>query len=198
MTTNATHWQQQLWTELRRDKKKTTILAVLLVVAIVVVLRTALNSPSPREAQAAQAGGLAVIESGAGAIPQAPAVARPGEKPRKDPLWKSPDVRRDVFAASLEYYPPEQAPAPEPPPVAAVTAPAPAVDLEAEANAVRASARRQLALQSTVSGADPFAIINGLVVRMGDSIAGFQVKEITSRTCVIEKGGVQVVLEMKN
>jgi hypothetical protein len=53
-------------------------------------------------------------------------------------------------------------------------------------------------LQSTFIGSTPTAVVNGRVLRVGESINGFKVVEITARACVVEQGEVKVRLEMSS
>ncbi len=54
-----------------------------------------------------------------------------------------------------------------------------------------------LTLQSTIVTANPTAMINDSVLRKGDWINGFQVVEITPRTCSLVKDEITVILGMK-
>ena len=54
-----------------------------------------------------------------------------------------------------------------------------------------------LSLQSTMVGPSPSALINGRVVRIGETIEGFKVVSIKPNTCVISKDGIELELHMK-
>jgi hypothetical protein len=67
---------------------------------------------------------------------------------------------------------------------------------EMERQAVLKQAK-EMVLQSTMTSANPSAVINGRVLRLGEWLNGFQVVEISPRACKVEKRGVRVTLEMK-
>lgn len=54
-----------------------------------------------------------------------------------------------------------------------------------------------LSLQSTVVGPSPTALINGRIMRIGDTIKGFRIASIAPNTCIISKDGVKLELRMK-
>jgi len=54
-----------------------------------------------------------------------------------------------------------------------------------------------LSLQSTMVGPSPSALINGQVVRIGQTIEGFKIVSIKPNTCVISKDGIELELHMK-
>ena len=54
-----------------------------------------------------------------------------------------------------------------------------------------------LKLQSTVTGAHPGAMMNGQMVREGDSVAGFRVVKIEARQVIVEREGVQLAVLME-
>lgn len=102
------------------------------------------------------------------------------------------DLKRDLFALDEARYP-------RPEPVKAViaekSAPKPADDLEERQNKVREQARG-LKLQTTMLGATPRAMIQGSLLKVGESIQGFEIVEIRSRRVVVKKDGVRIELEM--
>lgn len=191
MANKKTDWKQMLLAELRRDKKKTALLAVLAMVAVIVVGRSLVGKSVPASAHGAPDPVTLTSPVYSSEIQAVPVAATAAPKPVK--LNLKSDITRDLFTADMDYFPPE-------PVVQAVPKPAtmPVDEGEVHANAIRAQATRSLLLQSTVCGVDSVAIINGLVLRLGDWITGFKVVEITSRTCTIEKDGVRVTLEMQN
>jgi hypothetical protein len=54
-----------------------------------------------------------------------------------------------------------------------------------------------LKLQTTVMGAQPKALVNGSLVKEGDTIASFRIVKITARGMVIERDGIKLEVEMK-
>jgi hypothetical protein len=113
------------------------------------------------------------------------------------------DFGRDLFAVNSEYFPP--------PPKRPVVGPrvvlsaAPSTD---EMQRLMQAEAKSLDLQSTMVGATPIAIINGppdsdnrkgpRVLRVGETINGFKVTQISARSCAIWKNDVTILLEMKH
>lgn len=199
---NVPDWKQKLSVELRRDKKKTAILTVLLIVAVVVGVRTVSGSLSPSSAEASTS--VAGVPEGQPSVsaPVSPVVSRAAAPADAvlDETWtkgarknaqRTRKFTRDVFAIKLDYFPPAMEEA------ATQPASAPACDSsrDDEIKEVRALAK-SLSLQSTVISARPTAVINGSVLRVGEWISGFELVEITARTCVVAQKGVKVQLFM--
>lgn len=67
--------------------------------------------------------------------------------------------------------------------------------LRARESAVRAAAGG-LKLQTTLLGSPNRAMVNGEVLEEGATIQGFVLKEVRSRSVLVEKDGVQIILEM--
>ena len=192
--------KNRLLAEVRRDPKKASILGVLALVFMIVVVRevarrTGLPSTgSAATARAHGAGGATSLRKPANVV-QAPSLSK-GTNRRVDPstaIVRAP-VDRDIFTPNVAYFPFEEKPKPR-----VAVAAAQVVDPNAKAEAMKLQAQAQakaLSLQSTVTGAVPTAIVNGRVLRVGDRINDFQVVEINSRSCRLEKSGIPVVLEM--
>ena len=188
----------RLAAEIKRSWQKSAVLGVLMAVLLVVVgLRLAKHlRPEPAQAAGAASG------STGGADRQKPAARKAADgaaepvdrapKATSAPARREPVVDRDLFRPNPIYFPPKQkvGPAPRATPVDAEAA-----KREAERRAVQAQAGA-LRLQSTIISQIPTAIINGQVLRSGDWIAGFQVVSIGPRSCVVEKKGMRVRLEM--
>ena len=196
-----TGWKDRLLGELRRDKKKTALMGVLLLVAVPLGVRAVLQStggaPAPVQAEAAAAAPAMPAVSAAPAVPAAapaaPQAGAPGGAALKS-LQARTEVSQDIFAVKLQYFPQEQEPN-----VAVAAVPATqAVD----ANLVRAAAVRArakaLLLQSTIISQRPQAIINGQLVGVKDTIQGFEVVEVSARSCILVQDGVRVHLDMKD
>ncbi|HEY1922220.1 MAG TPA: hypothetical protein VGG44_05600, partial [Tepidisphaeraceae bacterium] len=58
-------------------------------------------------------------------------------------------------------------------------------------------AAASLKLQSTIMGAHPGAMVNGTMVRVGDSISGFRVLNIEATQVIVEREGVKLALLME-
>lgn len=195
----------RLLDELKRDKKKSAVLAVLTVVALVMGIR-ALGSGTPAPAKAMIA---APPLSSAGSIAAAQSVSTPagnadlsssGEvlsEQRREQYIFSIDrrINRDIFAVKLDQFPLQAAVVIQP--AASEPASQPAVDpAVAQRQEILAQAEL-LALQSTICGKAPTAIINDRVLTTGDSIQGFTVVDIQDQACVVRKNDVTLTLNLK-
>jgi hypothetical protein len=57
----------------------------------------------------------------------------------------------------------------------------------------------RLDLQSTVmSGKDPQALVNGFMLKQGDTIEGFRIVQIEAKQIVVEREGVQLLVKFKH
>jgi hypothetical protein len=57
----------------------------------------------------------------------------------------------------------------------------------------------QLDLQSTVmSGTDPQALVNGIMLKEGDTIEGFRIDQIEAKQIVVEREGVKLIVKFKH
>jgi hypothetical protein len=213
--------KERILAELRVDKKKTAIMGALLLVAVGLGARAVIKMSGGETPAAAQAG----VVPGAIAMPAVSAA--PSASPAGLPTVPSPDfaqapspspsaatpagmglasaslktlrprakITQDIFALKLDYFPLDQE-ANAPATVAIATTQA------VDANIVRASAvqakAKALVLQSTIISQRPKAVINGQIVGVKDTILGFEVVEVTGRSCVLELDGVQVRLAMKD
>jgi len=189
-------WRQWLAAELRRDKKKTALMVVLAAVATGVFVQAARpTSTSPVQA-ASSAIKVPAAASASGSRAGEPASAAPGRQDAAKPPAKPASgvkITRDIFEPNPAYFPAQVAPrAPSP-----AAPPSEETPTKAKERTIRAQAD-SLRLQSTIASALPTAIINDLVLRQGDSVEGFRVIEIGTRTCVLEKQGVRVTLELRD
>lgn len=194
--------KDRLFAELRRDPKKASIMGVLALVLLIIGVREVarrVGSPSAGSAatvRASGAGGATGLRKPANAV-QAPGLPK-GRNRQADSstaIYKSP-VDRDIFTPNVAYFPVEEKAKPS-----TVVSSAQVIDPTAKAEAAKLQVQAQakaLSLQSTVVGAVPTAIVNGRVLRVGDWISDFQIVEINSRSCQLEKSGIRVVLEMAN
>jgi len=186
-----------LLAELKRDPKRAVVLAVLGAVLLVIGGRLLLQQlGSPRTGAAAQGpAGRAQDDPAHGKAPgDVWAKASQGAAQPKAPAARSLPLVRDIFTPNPTFFPPHR---PAPAAATAKVVDDPEARLAAERRAALAQAS-SLVLQTTVVGATGTAIINGQVLRVGDTIGGFRVVEIASRSCTLAKGAVRVTLEMTN
>ena len=194
--------KNRLLAGLRRDPKKVSILGVLALVFLIVGVREiARRTGSPSAGSAAtahvsDAGGATGLPVPANAL-QAPILPEGGNRQADSStaIHKAP-VDRDIFTPNVAYFPVEEKDKPSTV-VSSTQVVDPTTKAEAAKQEVQARAKA-LSLQSTVIGAVPTAVVNGRVLRVGDWISDFQVVEINSRSCQLEKSGIRVVLEMAN
>jgi len=191
------NWKQRLLADLKADKRKAALLAVLAVVAAVVIARMTLRggAPSPARAALATATPPAVAAPRASAAPtdQAPPRAAPARSPASPEAHR---FARDIFLPNPDFFPPAE-PAQSPKLVGATQPASPESEEESLRKSVQAQAR-SLMVQSTMISAQPTAIINGRVLRVGEWITGFEVVSISARGCVVRRSGVSVALEMRS
>ena len=62
--------------------------------------------------------------------------------------------------------------------------------------AVVADAQRSIVVQAIVLGAEPKAMINGTLCRVGQVVKGFSVRKIEDRRIVLEKQGIELVVPL--
>lgn len=170
--------------ELKRDKKRAILLAALLLVAAVLFVRLLLKRPGP---SAAKAVGMAETTAGTRAVEcrgrSTPTMADEATTRKIDAT-----ITRNIFIPPERYFPSLGSGKKASAPVAG------------DRNTERDNAWRDasaMTLASTILSATPKAIIDGQLVQVGDTIKGFQVKQISSRAVTLERDGVSVELEMK-
>jgi hypothetical protein len=191
--------KDRLLAEVRRDPKKASILGVLALVFLIIGVREVARrtgSPSSGSAATARAhgaGGATSLRRTASAV-QAPGMPNARDRADSSPTIAKATVDRDIFTPNVAYYPVEEKAKPNTV-VSAAQMVDPTAKAEAEKLRVQAQAKA-LSLQSTVVGVVPTAIINGRVLRVGDWVSDFQIVQINSRSCQLEKSGIRVMLEM--
>ncbi|MDY6913933.1 MAG: hypothetical protein SVT52_05705 [Planctomycetota bacterium] len=195
---NISGWQQRLTAELKRDKKKTAIMAALLLVAAVLGIRLVVKSSGPDGANAGAVAMRPQPQAGsqsptAAALPSERKPASAGRKSSYVPSG-SMEITRDIFEANTDVFPPKKQTANNP--ARLVPSGKPVISEEEVRRRVIQAQAKALTLQSTIHSATPTAIINGCVLCKGEWINGFQVTAINARTCVLEKNGVKIILEM--
>lgn len=187
----------RLLAEVRRDPKKASILGVLAVVLLIIGVRevaTRVGSPKTGSAATVQTSGQPDGQSLRKTVttPGKTASQLDGLDALVADMPRLP-VDRDIFTPKEMYFPIEAKVKPGKVVTAIIVDPN--ARKEAERREIQAQAQ-SLSLQSTVVGSVPMAIINGRMLHVGDWINKFQVAEITSRYCQLEKSGIRVVLEM--
>ena len=111
--------------------------------------------------------------------------------PRTVSLDFSTDLDRDLFALDSRFFPIDE-------PVEPKLVMEPKLPAD-NTNALLAQVRekgRALQLQSVLMGTEPRALLNGQLLRVGDKIRGFELKEIKSRSVVLEMTGIQIEISM--
>ena len=185
--------------EVRRDPKRASILGVLTAVLLVMGVRMMTKyAGSPSSAAAASArksmtDGLSLRRPSAGtdSTSNAALSSTNGE----EFAFVTAPVTRDIFTPDKEYFPFQtKGRTPDKKAVSAKV-----LDPNAQARILRDQVQAQarvLSLQTTMVGTVSTAMINGQVCRIGQEIAGFRVVEISSKSCVLEKDGVRIRLQM--
>lgn len=196
-TQNQWTWQERLIAELKHDKKKAVLLGVLAIVAGVLILQQ-LAGASPAESRASvtpvgptasgpDASSTELSASGARARALTDAARRRNE------YLQTMDrrIERDLFIPNSRYFAPRQeVDAKEP------VGKTPEMIEQERRSAIRMQAKA-LTLQSTIVGSVPTAVINGLVLRKGDWVGGFEVTGVQPRSCTVRKDDVSVILKME-
>ncbi|MHC4717051.1 MAG: hypothetical protein ACYS5V_08790 [Planctomycetota bacterium] len=208
-------WMHRLIRDLQRDRKKAVILGALSLVAVVLIARALLKAP-PKPARAAvpapaepaaNHGAAETISPLAGWLRTEP---QDGRARREEYLARMDRrIARDLFKPNLTYFPTASG-GDGVAVIRASTGPGwfgRIRELVAQRNRtlnaqrtresnIRAEAR-SLSLTSTVMGMSPMAVINGRVLRVGQTIIGFRLVSVSSRKCALMKDGVTVELYMK-
>jgi len=193
---NPASLKARVLAELSRDKKRTALLGILAVVCAFVVGRALLRSVSSAGAAISTAAAIEESEDeGEMADAVSSGAGRPVEKAKKSSRLGERRITRDLFMPNQEFFPPQQAEEQAAPQLK--TPASPAEDIKQALQKAVIAQARSLVLQSTVVGAVPTAMINGRNLAVSDWINGFEVTEVTTRSCTVRKQDVEVVLEMK-
>lgn len=181
--------------QLIADRKKVGAMLCLLSVALLLWGRLLLKDV-PRTAVAQPGAAVAAMDSAPPASSSAKSSADKNAR-IEIVLPQFPMSHRDLFAFDPDYFPTVETPVGN----------TSVVDKSASKStddsfrqqqlelAVQAQAK-SLTLQSTLLGDVSRAMINGNLLEAGQSIQGFVLKEVRSRAVVLEKDGVEVILEM--
>lgn len=188
----------------KAERKQSITLAVLVVAALGMWARAAVKQGS--QAQASQQDTASVAQT---ASPTASAAVEI-KRYETITLEQATPLSRDLFAPRPEDFPPpvqmEQAQA-EPAKSASGsddnTTSLQGLQPQTETERVQEEAR-SLRLRSTVVGNESIAIIETtlagsaarVVLRVGDPVQGFTLKEVLSRSVVLEKNGIEVTLSL--
>ena len=180
---SRTHLWKTLALQLKTSPGKAGILGFLTVVLVALIVRQLLGGP--HSAEAVQINTALIPE--AGARPGLERPVAPARKPRR-PLPSLPNrASRDLFEvdwslfarvarANVEVQRDE---ADDPPEVAAELA-------------------LELTLTSSTEGGEPYAVINGESVRLGDAIGTFVIESISPGTVILSaKGRERIALRMR-
>ena len=183
-------WHHRLVGGLLADRRKVAALIVAVTVLGVVAGRIIVRQAGPANVRADETATVNAGQSGAGTD------APPTHSTRQaDPAgrWAKAKITRDIFRINEALLPPDDG-----------NGATPMIDnagadgseeFQQRMRRIRAE-EADLVLQSTIVGTSPTAIINDRVVRVGETIGGFRVIEVTARNCVVEKNEVKVRLYM--
>jgi len=182
---------RRLKRELMADKKKATILATTAALGLLLWGRLLLQG-APRTATADD---QKAKQAAAALIAPAPAVPSDDEpaQPQRE-VQLADRVQRDLFAIRSNLFP-RFSEGPDSTWPGAKSGSFPTDESERRRLAVLNEAR-ELRLEGTLLGSIPRARINGRLIRIGESVQGFELVEIRSRELVLRKDGLVVVLEM--
>lgn len=186
---------QRLWRQMAADKRKLGMMVALLGVAMLLWGRLLLKDV-PRTANANP--GAAVTRAASTTIGNSNGVETdnvPVDRPVVTVALQD-EVVRDLFAFNKDFYldPSEQG-------VTNVTAKSgdQTTDVSLQRQQAEAAIRvaaQNLVLKSTLLGAQPRAVINGLLLAPGDEVQGFRLTEVRSRAVTVTREGFEIVLEM--
>jgi hypothetical protein len=196
-------WQTKITVALRQDPRKTGVLGFLVVVLLIAWARMMISQIHP------------ALASGSSMMPTAAAsqmiVPAPGFKPSGSAAslreWLSgpiPPIKRNIFLVKSEYFPQDTAKN-----SAAITDSGfwstleKSLSLQADQKAKRAVVIASLKAEaatlrptSTVMGPSPRAMINGVLVREGDSVGSFRVLRIEPHGIIVEHEGIRLAIPM--
>lgn len=182
---------KRLWRQLTADKKKFGLMVTVMAVGLLLWGRLILLEKVPRIATAdpgAQAAAQALQTD-----PQSPATPTPGLSPLPEVRAELGDrLSLNLFAFRHDRYK-----------LRPVTDSGQG-DVQSGNDADDEQMRRRrlteeasaLRLQSVIQGARPLIVINGQVLRVGDSIEGFEIVSFTERSAKLTRDGLNFTLTM--
>lgn len=181
--------------QLLADRRKLAAMTCLLAVALLLWGRLLLKDV-PRTAVAKPGERVAASVEGGAAVAPVKAVADKNARPVVT-VAMYPAPQRDLFAFDPRYFP--MADVPQGNTSLVDKSPDKLTDdsfKQQQLQLLVQSQAKALKLQSTLLGGTSRAMINGNLLEVGQTIQGFLLKEVRSRAVVIEKDGVEVMLEM--
>ena len=191
---NMPNWRLRLAAELRRDKKKTTMLVGLVVIAGVLAGKILVKQISSAGASQGPTGSALVVSeaSSAGAL-KASAEASQAKKSTRTPHAAA--FTKDIFRIQWDRFASKGRPVSSA--RADKTARVRVMSVDQTKRRVIESQAQRLVLQSIIGGTTPTVIINGRVVRLGRTINGFRVISVAAHSCVIQKDGVILTIQLQ-
>lgn len=216
-TPTPTFWNR-MPEPVRRDPKKSALLAGLTLVAVVIGLRQFAGSSTPAKARAVTPSLAVPANGGATSAISREAGNSNSEMAQRVASWLGSPIKaldRNLFETKLEFFQRLSSTVGD---KAAVITDESFWDQLAKSLASRADQKRQkqirsenlqlaassLKLQTTIMGSTPKALIDGRMVRTGDTVdsrtaslsISFKVVQIEPRRIVIEHDGVKIELRM--
>ncbi len=181
---------QELKKQLLADKQKLAVMAVLMVLGLLLWGRLMLKSV-PRTAVAEPDNKIAQTTPDNPDRPSAPATRLPVVKIRDFGR-----VDRDLFAFNPNYYPTLAGSESDGSEGKSSVDPTDEQKQTQDRQAEVLSAARDLKLQTTLLGTRNRAMINGELLEEGQTIQGFELREVESRRVTLVKDDITIVLEM--
>ena len=180
---------------LNKDPKRTAVMAGLAIMMIGLWGRMWFNGPSSATASFIRRSVAAITESSAG-------LSRPASSnPLMDWLaLPKKSIQRNLFAVHLDFYAkaaghPEQSGASEDPAKSSTDD----ADQNREKQILLENLQTQAAklkLQTTMMGSTPRAMLNGELVKEGDTVEGFMVLKIEPRKVTVQQDEVTLEIAM--
>lgn len=192
--------------EILADKKKASILSALVAIALILGVRALVSGKSGGPASSARAATSGAVVAGvnAGGDPTTDAEARVRELIARWRAFAHPSqAERDLFALSEADFPHPSEPEPT---TTEGAKSAEQTDDETLRRQAIAQAVASITLKSTLVGEKPVAVVSipaltgrrDVLIRAGDSIAGFTVIEIAKGRISLEREGIRTDLVVKS
>lgn len=182
---------RRLWRQMTADKKKFGIMVTCMAVGLLLWGRLIFIENVPRVATADPTQSGSSGETLASASADSAAILKPLPEVA---VALSEDLTLDLFAFRYSRY--------KPVPSRDIGRDGVQSDGLADDEQVRSEQllelARELQLQSVIQGSVPMAVINGRVLRVGDSIEGFEIASFGPRSAKVTREGKSFVLRMTN
>ncbi len=202
----TTSWSDKLIAAFRASPGKSSTVTGLAVILVFVWCRFIFGGHLPASASGASA---MISTDSQSTFSGGVAIAHAPGDPDSLQQWARQPIRpliRNPFAIPLDYYPRDNSAAAD-----KASTQTGYWDLVGKSMSSRADQQEQrqilidnvriaaasLKLQSTIMGAHPGAMVNGTMVREGDSVSGFRVLSIEARQVIVEREGVKLALLME-